>query len=172
MAYVYAVLHAPTYRQRYGEFLRIDFPRVPFPDNLDDFRRLAELGQALMEAHLMRVVPEFGLAKYAYEGADRADHEVQKVDYEAERQRVWINDTTFFAPVPEDVWNFHIGGYQVLKKYLEDRKGRTLSLDDIRQVERIANVLAFTIGHMQRIDEAYRQIFNLPQGSGQPGATD
>ena len=68
MAHVYAVLHAPTYRQRYGEFLRIDFPRVPFPDNLDDFRRLAELGQALMEAHLMRVAPDFGLAKYAYEG--------------------------------------------------------------------------------------------------------
>ena len=76
------------------------------------------------------------------------------------------------APVPEKVWNFHIGGYQVLQKYLKDRKGRQLSLDDIRQVERIANVLAFTIGHMQRIDEAYRQIFNLPQDGGQVGTTD
>ena len=172
MAYVYAVLHAPTYRERYGEFLRIDFPRVPFPENLDDFRRLAELGQVLMEAHLMRVVPDSGLAKYAYEGAEKADHEVREVRYDTRRQRLWINDTTFFAPVPENVWNFHIGGYQVLAKYLKDRKGRTLSLDDIRQVERIANILAFTIEHMQRIDAAYRQVFNLPQGSGQVEATD
>jgi hypothetical protein len=125
----------------------------------EDFRRLAKLGRELMDAHLMRSAPGAGLAEYNYKGADRPDHRVEKVRYDSGQRRLWINDTTFFAPVPEEVWDFHIGGYQVLEKYLKDRKGRELSLDEIEHVTRIANVLAFTIAQMARIDEAWREIF-------------
>ena len=134
LGYIYALLHAPTYRSRYAEFLRIDFPRVPFPD---------------------RDLPRRGLAAYHGKG----DHAVEAVRYGPAEQAVSINKTQFFKPVPQDVWNFHIGGYQVLDKYLKSRKGRKLSLDEINHVGAIAESLAFTIQQMARIDEAYRVAF-------------
>jgi predicted helicase len=153
--YIYAVLHAPTYRTRYAEFLRIDFPRVPFPDSADDFETLSGLGLALVQAHLLREPPRRGLAAYPRKGG----HMVEAVCYSPEEQAVAINNTQFFKPVPQAVWDFHIGGYQVLDKYLKSRKGRVLSLDEINHVAAIADSLAFTIEQMARIDEAYRAAF-------------
>jgi predicted helicase len=155
LGYIYAVLHAPTYRARYAEFLRIDFPHVPFPENAEDFEVLSHLGWALVQAHLMRDLPKRGLADYH----GRADNAVEHVRWSAEDQRISINKTQSFAPVPEIVWNFHIGGYQVIDKYLKSRKGRCLSLDEINHVGRIADALAFTIEQMERIDAAYAQAF-------------
>ena len=77
-----------------------------------------------------------------------------------EDERISINKTQSFAPVPEPVWNFHIGGYQVIDKYLKSRKGRTLSLDEINHVGRIADALAFTIEQMAKIDAVYQQAFS------------
>jgi predicted helicase len=155
LGYIYAVLHAPTYRARYAEFLRIDFPRVPFPEAADDFEALSELGWALVEAHLLRARPRAGLAKYQGKG----DHEVEKVRYAAEEQALWINKTQSFRPVPEAVWEFHIGGYQVLDKYLKSRKGRKLSLDEIDHIAAVADCLSFTIKQMAKIDKAYVAAF-------------
>ncbi|MBA3447860.1 MAG: hypothetical protein H0T56_09690 [Pseudaminobacter sp.] len=155
MGYIYAVLHAPAYRSRYAEFLRIDFPRIPFPDTARDFEALSRLGWALVQAHLMRDLPKRGLADYH----GRGDNAVEHVRWSTEDQRISINRTQSFAPVPEAVWNFHIGGYQVIDKYLKSRKGRTLSLDEINHVGRIADALAFTIDQMERIDAAYAQAF-------------
>jgi predicted helicase len=152
---IYAVLHAPTYRQRYAEFLRIDFPRIPFPEEAKDFERLSRLGWALVQAHLLRDLPRTGLADYH----GRGDHTVEHVRWSAEDERISINKTQSFAPVPEAVWNFHIGGYQVIDKYLKSRKGRTLSLDEINHVGRIADALAFTIAQLERIDAVYGDIF-------------
>ena len=155
LGYVYAVLHAPTYRTRYAEFLRTEFPRVPFPDAANDFEALSELGWALIQAHLLRELPRRGLA--AYHG--RGDHTVEAVRYAPAEQAIAINNTQSFKPVPRAVWVFHIGGYQVLHKYLKSRRGRVLSLDEINHVGAVAESLAFTIDQMARIDEAYRLAF-------------
>jgi len=155
LGYIYAVLHAPTYRTRYAEFLRIDFPRIPFPESADDFEALSRLGWALVQAHLLREVPRKGLAKYHGKG----DNSVEAVKYAEAEQAVSINKTQSFRPVPPEVWNFHIGGYQVLDKYLKSRKGRTLSLDEIDHVAAVADSLAFTVAQMARIDKAYRAAF-------------
>jgi predicted helicase len=153
LGYIYAVLHAPTYRTRYAEFLRIDFPRVPFPESADDFETLSGLGWALAQAHLLRELPRRGLAAYHGKG----DHTVESVTYA--EQTISINKSRFFRPVPQAVWDFHIGGYQVLDKYLKSRKGRVLSLDEITHVSAIADSLAFTIEQMATIDEAHRAAF-------------
>lgn len=155
LGYIYAVMHAPTYRTRYAEFLRIDFPRVPFPEKADDFEALSELGWELVEAHLLRKVPGKGLAKYYGKGV----HSVEAVRYSPNEQTILINDTQSFKPVPQAVWDFHIGGYQVLDKYLKSRKGRKLTLDEINHVATVADSLAFTIEQMAKIDKAYQSAF-------------
>lgn len=155
LGFLYAVLHAPTYRTRYAEFLRIEFPRVPFPKSSDDFEKLSEFGWELVQAHLLREQPRSGLAAYHGKG----DHAVEALRYSPEEKAIWINKTQFFEPVPQDVWDFRIGGYQVLGKYLKSRKGRTLTLDEINHVGAIADSLAFTIEQMAKIDEAYQKAF-------------
>jgi hypothetical protein len=155
LGYIYAVLHAPRYRSRYAEFLRIDFPRISFPEQAEDFEALSRLGWALVEAHLLRTLPASKLARYHGKGDDT----VEAVRYSEAEQAVWINAVNHFKPVPPAVWNFHIGGYQVLEKYLKSRKGRGLSLDEINHLAEVAASLAFTIGQMENIDKAYAAAF-------------
>jgi predicted helicase len=155
LGYIYAVLHAPLYRGRYAEFLRTDFPRVPFPAGANDFEALSSLGWALVQAHVLRELQRRGLAAYHGKG----DHIVEIVRYSSEDQTIAINKTQFFKPVPQAVWKYHIGGYQVLEKYLKSRKGRTLSLDEINHVGSIADSIAFTIEQMTKIDETYGLAF-------------
>jgi len=153
--YIYAVLYAPTYRTKYAGFLRIDFPRVPFPESAKDFETLSGLGWTLMQAHLLRELPRRGLAACHGKGG----HLVEAVHYSPAEKAITINKTKIFKPVPQAVWDFRVGGYQVLDKYLKSRKGRALSLDEINHVSAIADSLAFTIEQMARIDEAYRAAF-------------
>jgi predicted helicase len=153
--FIYAVFYSPTYRKKYAEFLRTDFPRVPFPESSDDFETLSGLGWALVQVHLLRELPRHGLATYYGKG----DHMVEAVRYSSEERAIWINKTQFFKPVPEAVWEFHIGGYQVLDKYLKSRKGHILSLDEINHVGSIADSLEFTIEQMAKIDKAYKTAF-------------
>ncbi len=155
LGYIYAVLHAPTYRTRYAEFLRIDFPRVPFPESADDFETLSACGWALIQAHLLREAPRRGLAAYHGKG----DHKVEAVRYVPAERAIVINKTQCFKPVPQAVWDFYIGGYQVLDKYLKRRRGRTLSLDEIDHVGTVADSLVFTIDQMAKIDGAYKAAF-------------
>ena len=149
------MLNAPTYRTRYAEFLRIDFPRIPFPEAKVAFDTLSGLGWALIQAHLLRQLPRKKLATYHGSG----DHTVEAVRYVPADAAIAINKDQFFRPVPLPVWEFHIGGYQVLDKYLKSRKGRKLSLDEINHVSAIADSLAFTIDQMAKIDAAYRAAF-------------
>lgn len=155
LGYIYAVLHAPAYRRRYAEFLRMDFPRIPFPETKADFDALKALGWALVQVHLLRAKPGLKLARYHGKGGN----DVEAVRYAPEERAVYINKTQYFAPVPGEVWDFHIGGYQVLEKYLKSRKGRTLSLDEIDHVSHVADALAFTVSQMQAIDLAYAKAF-------------
>lgn len=165
LGYLYAVLHAPTYRSRYADFLRTDFPRIPFAGTRDQFDALEALGSELVQAHLLREVPERGLAKYHGKGTD----EVEFVRYSESDQTVAINGRNTFSPVRPEVWAFRIGGYQVLDKYLKSRKGRTLSLDEIDHVAKVADTLAFTIEQMEKIDAAYLAAFPQADAGGDAG---
>ena len=153
--FIYAIFHSPSYRKKYAAFLRIDFPRIPFPDSADDFETLSQRGWALVQAHLLRELPRQELGAYHGKG----DHAVDTVQYSPEEQAVWINKTQCFKPMPQAVWDFHIGGYPVIDKYLKSRKGQQLRLDEINHVGAIADCLAFTVAQMAKIDEAYRAAF-------------
>ena len=147
--YAYAVLHSPGYRSRYVEFLKIDFPRLPLTGNLELFRALARLGGELTALHLLES-PKLALPITEFIG-DRHP-EVEKISWS--RDTVWVDkaQTTGFQGVREDVWNFHIGGYQVCAKWLKDRKGRTLAKDDLAHYQKIVVSLAETIRLMKEID--------------------
>jgi hypothetical protein len=153
LAYIYAVLYSPTYRQRYAEELRVDFPRVPFTADGDLFRRMAALGGQLIDLHLLRgpgLSPP--LVKYRGTGDDR----IQYVRYDPAGQRVHINPNQYFEGVAPEMWEYPIGGYQVLEKYLKDRKGRRLE-DPIRYIH-IATAIARTIDLQREIDRIYPEV--------------
>ena len=166
--YAYAVFHSPGYRSRYAEFLKIDFPRLPLTGNLELFRALAELGEELVALHLLES-PRLDQPVTEFIGSN---FEVSKIGYSD--GTVWIDaigtkekskpGTSGFRGVPEDVWNFHIGGYQVCEKWLKDRKGRMLSADDITHYHKIVVALAETIRLMAEIDRV------IEAHGGWPGA--
>jgi predicted helicase len=157
LGYIYAVLHAPTYRTRYAEFLRIDFPRIPFAETPDQFEALSVLGWDLIQTHLLKTVPRSDPRLGDYTG--KGDHTVEAVLYSPQEATVWINKTQGFANLPQAVWDFHIGGYQVIDKYLKSRKGRVLNLDEQTHVGNIAEALQFTIDQIGRIDAEYLKAF-------------
>jgi hypothetical protein len=153
ISYLYSILNTPSYRADYAEFLKIDFPRIPFCERKGDFETLSALGWDLMQKHLLRDVPDLKLGGIRGKGS----YVVEKPVYVD--GRIQFNETQWFGDVPQEVWDFHIGGYQVLAKYLKDRKGRTLSLDEVENIENVVNVLAFTIKQMEKIDKAYAKAF-------------
>ena len=158
--YAYAVFHSPGYRSRYAEFLKIDFPRLPLTDNLELFHALARLGGELVALHLLESkLLDKPLSNYI--GNERT---VSKVGWTANYGgTVWIDGkgtaksfqrgSSGFSPVPEAVWNFHIGGYRVCEKWLKDRKGRSLSKDGIAHYQKVVVALSETIRIMAEIDE-------------------
>jgi len=155
--YVYAVLHAPTYREKYGEFLRYDFPRIPFTADVDLFARMAHLGQRLVELHLLRS-PELDppIARFEGKGESRVGKGRKAgVRYDPLTRRVHINPEKYFVPVPPEVWEYRIGGYQVCEKWLKDRKERKLSVEEVKTYCRMVTALAKTIEIQAEIDEAY-----------------
>ncbi len=144
--YIYAVLYSPTYRKRYEEFLRYDFPRIPFVDDFEKFKKLAEIGKELVELHLMKKeLPS--TVKFDIPGSNV----VEKVKYKD--GRVWINNEQYFEPVPREIWDFYIGGYQVLDKWLKSRKGRKLNTDEVLQFIQIVEIIRETIRLMGEIDK-------------------
>jgi predicted helicase len=152
--YIYGCLRSPTYRSRYGAFLTRDFPRIPLTSNSDLFRELSRLGSRLVALHLMQADDLAPGPRYEGLGQDR----VETVRYSepgqgSEQGRVWINATQYFEGVPPEVWEFHIGGYQVCAKWLKDRKGRSLAYEDLTHYQRVVAALAETIALMRETDE-------------------
>jgi predicted helicase len=150
--YIYAIFHAPGYRARYAEFLKRDFPRVPLTTNLALFRALAAKGRELVSLHLLKVEDAPQLNQFATQFRKTGTNMVDKVKYDADKQRVWVNDDQYFEGVPSETWNFHIGGYQVCEKWLKDRKKRKLSHDDLQHWQRMVVALTETRRLMQEID--------------------
>jgi predicted helicase len=149
--YIYGVFYSNIYRETYAEFLKIDFPRVPFTAVYDLFKKLGELGRELADLHLLKSqVLSPPVAKY--QGSSNNDR-VEKIIYKENEQRIYINKDKYFEGIAPDVWNYHIGGYQVLNKYLKDRKGR--NMDEAPHYCRIVTALSKTIKIQKKIDEIY-----------------
>jgi len=153
--YIYAVLFSPTYRERYEEFLKIDFPRVPLPSNNGLFKELANLGKKLVDLHLLKTSAldedEIGFPK-------SGSYDVEKISYDEGMQRISINKEQYFEGVSKEVWEYRIGAYKVMEKYLKDRKKRKLSLDEINHYMKVAKAICLTIELQKRVDEVYRKI--------------
>lgn len=153
--YIYGVLHCPAYRETYAEFLKIDFPRVPFPPSPEVFRTISEQGEALRRLHLMEDAA-IGATPYPFDGQppEGFDSVVDKPRFE--NGRVYINgkgdDGQYFDAVPPIAWDFPIGGYQPAQKWLKDRKARALSWEDIRHYQKIIKILAETDRIMRGIE--------------------
>ncbi len=151
--YIYAVLHSPSYREKYREFLKIDFPRVPYPRDRESFLALVALGGELRALHLLESpkVEDF-ISSYPISG----DNVVESVKYVDEK--VFINATQYFGGVPESVWTHPIGGYMPAQKWLKDRKGRTLTNDDIMHYQRMIVALAETARVMGEVDRVIKVV--------------
>ena len=145
--YIYAVLHSPTYREKYKEFLKTDFPRVPYPKDKDTFWQLVKLGGEIRQIHLLESPT---VEKYITQYPEDGNNIVTKPKYQD--GKVYINDTQHFANVPLVAWEFYIGGYQPAQKWLKDRKDRTLDFDDILHYQKIIVALSETDRLMKEID--------------------
>lgn len=148
--YCYAVLYSNQYREKYAEFLKIDFPRIPFTNDYKVFQQMAALGEELAQLHLLKHKSlNHPVAKYRGKGEDM----IEKPEYDEEREAVFINKDKYFEGIAPEVWNYHIGGYQVLEKYLKDRKGR--QMNDPVAYCKIATAFVETIALQKQIDKIY-----------------
>jgi len=159
--YIYAILHSPSYREEYRDFLKTDFPKVPYPKDQDIFWKLVEYGKELRKLHLMEEIPEdkYNIG-YPVQGDNIITKSFTKTNpgYEIEDNdksigKVWINDHQYFSNVPKIAWSFFIGGYQPAQKWLKDRKGQKLTYDDIVHYQKIIVVLCETDRIMREIDK-------------------
>jgi predicted helicase len=146
--YIYAYLYSPAYRQKFDEFLKSDFPRVPYPDNKETFWKLVEQGRHLRELHLLSHSSiQNQITSFPEGGTDI----VGKTSYK--NNRVYINDTQYWDGVPKEVWDFYVGGYQPVQKYLKDRKDKKLTTAEFENYEKMIVSLNETIKIMQEIDK-------------------
>jgi len=144
--YTYAVLHDPKYRKRYAEFLKFDFPRIPLYDK-ETFDKYKEIGKELVELHLMK--KDFSISPQV-EGDELT---VEKVKYDKKKQGVWINKTTILLSIPEEVWEYKVGGYRVIEKYLKGRKRRELTLEEIEHIYKVVEIIKRTIELVKELEK-------------------
>ncbi|MFN6180998.1 MAG: type ISP restriction/modification enzyme, partial [Dolichospermum sp.] len=174
--YIYAVFHSPQYRQRYSQFLKIDFPRLPLTSNNELFNQLVIKGEKLVNLHLMKNLPPTPMTKSEtsttanlplFNGEERGaihyqgdgKNEITQVKYNTNKQQILINQNCYFSGVSPIVWEFKIGGYQVLDKWLKDRKSVNIYLSDaeITHYQKIIIVVIETIKLMTEIDDIIPQ---------------
>ncbi len=158
--YIYAVLYAPSYREKYAESLRREFPRVPFTSDRELFAEIASLGARLTELHLL-TSPELDAptCRFPVQGEmNVAKTKAQGFRYDPNTQRMYINKTQFFGPISEEIYRYRIGGYQVCEKWLKDRKDRRLKLEDIQTYCRIVTAIGHTIRIQEQLDDLYPEV--------------
>lgn len=150
--YIYAILYSNTYRTKYAEFLKIDFPRIPFTRDFKLFKKMAGYGERLVELHLLKASDDAPIARFQGSGNDK----VEKLRYE--RGKLFVNNDQYFEGIAPEVFEYQIGGYKVLDKWLKDRKGRVLSLDDIKHYCAIVSSIQKTIEIQKEIDDIYLKV--------------
>ena len=153
--YVYAVLYSPTYRRRYEEFLKIDFPRIPIPSDYENFKALSNLGKELVELHLLKH-PALQETEVGF--PESGSNSVERVRYDEAARRVYTNKDQYFEGVSKEVWEYQVGAYQVMEKYLKDRKGRKLSLDEINHYMKVAKAIQLTIELQGKVDSVHVKV--------------
>jgi len=153
--YIYALFYSNAYRKKYAEFLKTDFPRVPFTKDHRLFYKLAEKGEELVELHLLKSKK---LIKPIAKCEGSGDLRVDKVTYDRNKARVHINPEKWFAGIPPEVWEYHIGGYQVSQKWLKDRKGRELSSEEVAHYARVVTAIAETISVQRFLDDLFSEV--------------
>ena len=159
--YIYAILYSNIYRTQYVEFLKIDFPRIPFTKDYKLFSKMAEYGKKLVDLHLMKsggARDNMSLSKTIAKFQGKGNNLVDRVQYDEEEKRVYINPNQYFENIEKEVWQYQIGGYQVCNKWMKDRKGRKLSLDDIKHYCNIAKSLQETIKIQKELDNIYPEV--------------
>lgn len=155
LSYIYAVLYSNIYRSKYAEFLKTDFPKIPFCSELAIFSKLAKLGQKLVELHLMK---SDKLDKPVAKFEGKGETKVEKVRFDEQQKRVFINPDSHFDKISPEIWKYRIGGYQVMEKWLKDRKERKLTLEEIKLYCKIATSIKETIGLQNHIDKIYPDV--------------
>ncbi|MCL0072354.1 N-6 DNA methylase [Thermodesulfovibrionales bacterium] len=155
--YIYGVLYSNTYRTKYAQFLKIDFPRILFTGSYELFKKMGKYGKLLTDLHLMKS-EELGTPIAKFQGS--GDYRIEKgfPRYNEEEGRAYISKTQYFEGIEKEVWTYQIGSYQVLDKWLKDRKGKTLSLSDIKHYCQITTTLKKTIEIQKEIDELYLEV--------------
>jgi predicted helicase len=150
--YIYAMLHSPAYKKKYDEFLRSDFPRIPYPKDAKEFWRLVELGGTLRKLHLLEAESLQDFLRLPVKFPVAGDCLVDKKALRFEDGKVWINQKQYFDKVPESVWNFQVGGYTPAQKWLKDRDGRKLLEEDLDHYARICEAMRRTQELVAKID--------------------
>jgi predicted helicase len=154
--YIYSIFYSNYYRKKYSEFLKIDFPRVPFTADYKIFNQMAGYGETLANLHLVKD-KAFGKILSKYQG-DGENNRVEKVEYNENEQRVYINPDKYFENIAPEVWNYQIGGYRVLKKYLDDRKKAGKEIGDEKHYNKIVTAIAKTLEIQTEIDKLYPEV--------------
>jgi len=153
--YIYAVLYSNLYREKYAEFLKIYFPRIPFTRNYNLFKEMAEFGERLVDLHLLKSTElDPPLCKFQGKG----DNRVEEIKYDEKEKRIYFNEKQYFEGIPQDIWQYQIGSYQVCRKWLKDRKARCLSLEDIKHYCRMVTALQKTIEIQKEINDIYNEV--------------
>ncbi len=155
--YIYAVFYSNIYRTKFAEFLKTDFPRVPFTKNKSLFKKLAKYGEGLADLHLMQT-PKLDSPVIKFQGT--GDKRVDKIKYDKKGRRIYINKDQYFEKLEEDIWQYRVGGYQVCDKWLKSRKGNVLSLNDIKHYCKVATAIKLTIKIQKSIDKIYNEAEN------------
>lgn len=147
LCYIYAVLYDPLYREKYGEFLKIDFPKIPAPNSPEEFQLMVYQGNRLIQLHTMQNKDyEEGCYQVTFSGDDLG---IEKAIFK--NGRIWINKTSYFEGIDIEVWTLYIGGYQPLQKWLKDRKNREITGDEIEHYKAMVAVLKSTLLIMDQI---------------------
>ena len=153
--YIYAILYSNAYRQKYQEFLKIDFPRIPFTKDYKLFQKLVDFGKQLVDLHLFKSLK---LNKPIARFYGKDSNAVEKRGYQEKGGKIYISDSQYFSSVKPEIWSYYIGGYQVLDKWLKDRKSRILSSEDIKHYCKIITALSETIEVQRQIDKVYPKV--------------
>jgi hypothetical protein len=152
--YVYGVMYSKFYNDKYKDQLNKDFARIPFVKSKELFEKMSELGWGLISVHLGGMIPYCRIGEFSGAG----ENYVSKVSYNEATQNLFINKTQYFRKVSPNIYHFEVGSYKIIAKYLKFRKGRKLTTEEINHVEKVINILAFTIRQMDLIDAVYRDI--------------
>jgi predicted helicase len=152
LAYIYAVLYHPAYRERYLEYLKIDFPKIPFSNDINTFNRMIDLGKELINLHLMKNIPDYQEIRI---NANTDDY-LKAVEKLNSKQRykdnkIYINQTLFIEGVDKKVWEYKIGSYQVIDKWLKYRIGKELEFEDLEHLEKMIKIIKKTIEIQEKL---------------------